>query len=121
MNNLFCTPEQGARLKELLPELKSEFLWVMLINHETHLTFWHLSKTADYTHDRQNLTSHPALTLQELIHIAIDKGFYLEGYQIDNYIWIIPYLIISRKESAPYFAEQIIKVIEHQNKKEVQP
>ena len=66
MTQLFCTPEQGARLKELLPELTSEFLWVMLINHETHLAFWHLSKTADYTHDRQNLTAHPALTLQEL-------------------------------------------------------
>ena len=44
IKDLFCTPEQGARLKELLPKLKCSFDWP---------------------------DDHPALTLQELRDVIL--------------------------------------------------
>ena len=56
MSELFCTPEQGAKIKELLPEVKSAFCYS-------------LSELTGNYHIRQCdaiLTTTPALTLQEL-------------------------------------------------------
>jgi hypothetical protein len=109
MTTLFCTPEQGQRLRELLPELKYALVWGIDRGEFKPMMKDKMSNQFVY--------AQPALTLQELIHIAIDEGFYSDGYQIDNKVWIIPDLMVLRKESVPYFAEEIIKVLEHQNKK----
>jgi len=70
MDNLFNTPEQGQRLKELLPELESGFMWVQMHNREAHTTYWHLFQTRHYMYDKQNLKAYSALTLQELRDVA---------------------------------------------------
>jgi hypothetical protein len=60
MSTLFCTPEQGAKLKELVPKLESEFVWRRLPNWSD----WLLVKY-DISDNRFHEIV-PALTLQEL-------------------------------------------------------
>lgn len=84
INNLFCTPDQGRRLKELVPELESAFVW-------KPFQFEGMS-VPDYTliqASRQKLLSDmpltnclPALTLQELrdLYEALELGRRPEFY-----------------------------------------
>jgi hypothetical protein len=58
MNTLFCTPKQGARLKELLPEIESVYWWAIINHHVPN----HISSFNGGTCDNMP----PALTLQEL-------------------------------------------------------
>ena len=58
MNTLFCTPKQGKRLKELLPELTSVYWWAIINHHVPN----HISSFNGGTCDNMP----PALTLQEL-------------------------------------------------------
>jgi predicted membrane metal-binding protein len=62
MNDLFCTPEQGARLKELLPELTSVYWWAIIDHHvPNHISSFNGGPLDDMP---------PALTLQELRDVA---------------------------------------------------
>jgi hypothetical protein len=64
MNTLFCTPEQGKRLKELLPELTSAYWWAVIDHHvPNHISSFNGRPTSDMP---------PALTLQELRDVAIE-------------------------------------------------
>lgn len=65
INHLFCTPEQGRRLQELLPSITSAFVWKPDGNLERSTIQRFLS---DYPLDYCS----PALTLQELRDI-LDK------------------------------------------------
>jgi hypothetical protein len=67
MNTLFCTPEQGARLKELLPELESAFMWVY--GNGAPKIKW-ISKKDLLPPQGDEYTYTPALTLQELRDVA---------------------------------------------------
>jgi hypothetical protein len=59
MTQLFCTPEQGQRLKELLPELTSGYYYVRLNEDIAWDVFPNGRSVRKYEHV-------PALTLQEL-------------------------------------------------------
>ena len=66
INNLFCTPEQGRRLKELVPELTSVFVW-----HEHPYIVTRLMETRVIPEDYSGQHTYtPALTLQELRDVA---------------------------------------------------
>jgi hypothetical protein len=89
IEQLFCTPDQGRRLKELVPELTSVLIWVF-INHEqrwarfpiyvdkykNHYRRWY-SKQKDmdeFVHDSiRHKSAAPALTLQELRDVYIQR------------------------------------------------
>lgn len=66
INDLFCTPEQGRRLKELVPDLTSEFVWRRLPNWSDWLIV-----VSDITDNKYHETA-PALTLQELRDVVND-------------------------------------------------
>jgi hypothetical protein len=64
MNNLFCTPEQGKRLKDLLPELTSKFLHFRTTKQGVWAKY---PKPADlFFNESYHMEQSPALTLQEL-------------------------------------------------------
>jgi hypothetical protein len=67
MNNLFNTPEQGQRLKELLPELTSAFVWVIRIGSLDHIPYLKESNQDLWKFPKEFT---PALTLQELRDIV---------------------------------------------------
>ena len=62
--DLFCTPEQGKRLKDLLPKLTSEYYWIFDVE----------CIIGSYPFDKDHLSNGaqkiPALTLQELRDVA---------------------------------------------------
>jgi hypothetical protein len=64
MNTLFCTPEQGQRLKELLPEIKYSFVWSVFGDNIARPTI-----VNDPPKSGMSFVP-PALTLQELRDIA---------------------------------------------------
>jgi hypothetical protein len=70
MNTLFCTPEQGARLKELLPEIEYSFVWEAINTSRGFTKYPYVikSSTAELLCDLPNRP--PALTLQELRDVA---------------------------------------------------
>lgn len=59
ISSLFCTPEQGRRLKELVPKLKHTILWEFFVSVPTPQLIINAAR-------RQSETAAPALTLQEL-------------------------------------------------------
>lgn len=63
INQLFCTPEQGRRLKELVPELQFVMVWANF--NDGSLIPW-VSTNPDWAVDP------PALTLQELRDVVND-------------------------------------------------
>ena len=67
MTELFCTPEQGVKLKELLPELTSYFMWVN--GNGTPKIKW-ISQKDLLPPQGDEYTYTPALTLQELRDVA---------------------------------------------------
>lgn len=66
INDLFCTPEQGRRLQELVPELTSVFYW----REHKHLLTRVVQHGDMETHHVKGKTYTPALTLQELRDVA---------------------------------------------------
>ena len=62
--DIFCTPEQGKRLKDLLPKLTSEYYWIFDVD----------CIIGSYPFDKDHLSNGaqkiPALTLQELRDVA---------------------------------------------------
>jgi hypothetical protein len=70
MKNLFCTPEQGRRLKELLPELESTLVWIEEINFFDKKGWNVAFSTGIPKQFPINFNAAPALTLQELRDIV---------------------------------------------------
>jgi hypothetical protein len=66
MTELFCTPDQGKRLKELLPEIESVYWWAIINHHVPN----HISSFNGGICDNMP----PALTLQELRNVALKMG-----------------------------------------------
>lgn len=70
IDQLFCTPDQGRRLKELVPELDYTFMWpTFQLEGMSHPAYW--SKPEIY--DGSPIDDYyfaPALTLQELRDLA---------------------------------------------------
>lgn len=63
INDLFCTPNQGLRLVELVPELTSVFVWAGQDE-------WIIHERVDVTHGWDGIEIQPAFTLQELRDVA---------------------------------------------------
>jgi hypothetical protein len=100
MTDLFCTPEQGARLKELLPELESGFVWRRLPNWSD----WLLVKNDISDNKFHEII--PALTLQELRDVALKMG--QDSKSLDKFnelLWI---------NTAPELADWVISRLEAQ-------
>lgn len=65
-NDLFSTPDQGRRLKELVPSLTSVFVW-----HEHPYIVTQLKETRNIPENSFGKHTYtPALTLQELRDVA---------------------------------------------------
>lgn len=83
INDLFCTPDQGRRLKELVPELASAFMWEVINTSKGVAKYPYVikSSTAEILCDIPSRP--PALTLQELRDVAaardLHKRFRLMG------------------------------------------
>jgi hypothetical protein len=83
--DIFCTPEQGKRLKELLPELTSVLVWKFSIWKKSYSQkpmyledYWDHNKISSKYKNIDAVKQHafkvgyitPALTLQELRDVA---------------------------------------------------
>ena len=103
MNDLFCTPEQGKRLKELLPDLQSEYVYVMdkiqkyWISYPIHNVIFY---TAHYHKEKS-----PALTLQEL-------RVFMAGHKELRRAWDKTRKSFSLTTTAPELAEWVIARLE---------
>lgn len=64
IEQLFCTPEQGKRLAELVPGLESAMVWITLFDREPVIRDRYDSNIVDV--DCNLVMYAPALTLQEL-------------------------------------------------------
>jgi hypothetical protein len=94
MNDLFCTPEQGKRLKELLPELKFSLVWG-LVNGRTIPMIVNNPPMSGFSFVP------PALTLQELRDVAIEHGMDISDLEDHLYSSTAPKLadwVIARLE-----------------------
>ena len=101
MTELFCTPEQGARLKELLPEL--EYSFVLIYNDG-----WHVGNAEDWP------DYHPALTLQELRDVAFELTESKRIGKDEVGLWIEDWLMIHNDCTAPELADWVIARLEEQ-------
>jgi hypothetical protein len=101
MSELFCTPEQGKRLKELLPELTSYFMWV---NANVIPNMRWISRTNDLPPQGDEYTYTTALTLQELRDVAL--GMQSNWGSKDNFSELLWY------STAPELAEWVIARLE---------
>jgi hypothetical protein len=70
INDLFCTPKQGRRLAELVPELTSVYMHVHMHEKNSQTVYWTIMETRLYKYSWQHRLSYPALTLQELRDVA---------------------------------------------------
>jgi hypothetical protein len=68
MNTLFCTPAQGTRLKDLLPELEYAFMWASLSDDKWFIIEQRSITDGAFVEFRPTFV--PALTLQELRDVA---------------------------------------------------
>jgi predicted transcriptional regulator len=127
MNTLFCTPEQGKRLKELLPELTSGFVWARTdeskafdkypVIYEQFSTELLGTLPVDVPIDllldfaqKKNLIT-PSLTLQELRDVAIDSNLHrrfrlLGAERLESWYDVSAYM------TAPELAEWVIARLE---------
>lgn len=86
MTDLFCTPEQGKRLKELLPELEYAMAWAIVwedweYKHTDVVSF------SPFMFDRKTPHS-PAFTLQELRDLCTSNFDGSDNIQqIDTILW----------------------------------
>jgi len=97
MNDLFCTPEQGKRLKELLPEIDNHFVWQRIRAWSEWIINY--ASVPDIEQERS-----PALTLQELRDVA--RSFKLK--EIDR--MVLSTLIDNA--TAPELADWVIARLE---------
>ena len=100
MTNLFCTPEQGHRLKELVPMLKYSFVWSLFGDNRIIPTMVYNPPSNGFSFVP------PALTLQELRDLAFENiESYKLGYLFANMPnWTAPELadwVIARLENHP--------------------
>jgi hypothetical protein len=100
MTDLFCTPEQGKRLKDLLPELTSEYYWIFDVD----------CIIGSYPFDKDHLSNGaqkiPALTLQELRDVALKIAEDSKSLNKFNELLFI--------NTAPELAEWVIARLEKQ-------
>ena len=70
ITDIFCTPEQGRRLTELVPDLKYKMAWTVVWED---WEYKHIDVTRYTDSMRERKMQHtPALTLQELRDVAKD-------------------------------------------------
>jgi len=99
MTDIFCTPEQGKRLKDLLPKLTSEYYWIFDVD----------CIIGSYPFDKDHLSNGaqkiPALTLQELRDVA----------KMNNKMFneLLAYRL--HFDTAPELAEWVIARLEESN------
>jgi hypothetical protein len=106
MNNLFCTPEQGARLKELLPELEYAFMWASLSDDKWFIIEQRSITDGAFVEFRPTFV--PALTLQELRDVAKEHIKPKHPLRYDgDMIYVNLYLM-----TAPELAEWVIQRLE---------
>jgi hypothetical protein len=108
INDLFCTPDQGRRLKELVPNLECNLRW---LKFEFNTEYLKLPYFNDKHLDEMYTESAPALTLQELRDVAKDrklvrhtKGEYLQFHEA----WDVCTVTMT----APELAEWVIARLE---------
>jgi hypothetical protein len=108
INAFFCTPDQGRRLKELVPSLTSVMEWVSLDEGDPYYDYPYFSGEWDGLEVASIL---PALTLQELRDVAKDrklvrhtKGEYLQFHEA----WDVCTVTMT----APELAEWVIARLE---------
>jgi hypothetical protein len=104
MNTLFCTPEQGARLKELLQDVKSDFYWLGFNGSFPFNYPVAFEKPIDTSKLGSNSVVIPALTLQELrdvIGSIYDETDIID--EADHILW---------NGTAPELAEWVIQRLE---------
>lgn len=87
INQLFCTPEQGKRLKELVPELTSQLVWFSNDNGESYYHEPYFENELDGAYDEGTVTS-PALTLQDLRDVV--KKVNYEKLKRSNTLFLDP-------------------------------
>jgi hypothetical protein len=102
INDLFCTPDQGRRLKELVPSLRPSMVWAsfgddnlipwVAVNHESTLRA-------------------PALTLQELRDYARNADFVKGGDSSSDGKWFA-LGVLARTATAPELAAWVIERLE---------
>ncbi len=124
MTTLFCTPEQGKRLKDLLPELEPTMVWVFMrfgqrysklpmffdkykYDHKRYkrLNGSHIDMDAEMYSCFQHNAITPALTLQELRDVVLNNESFLVNH------WII----VREIHTAPELAEWVIARLEEQS------
>jgi hypothetical protein len=116
MNDLFCTPEQGQRLKELLHELESVMVWKFSNWKNSYSQkpmyledYWDHHKISSKYKNIDAVKQHsfkvgfiaPALTLQELRDVAIKHGMDISDLEDHLYSSTAPKLadwVIARLE-----------------------
>lgn len=89
INDLFCTPEQGRRLAELVPELTSVFVWEVINTSKGVAKYPYVikSSTAEILCDIPSRP--PALTLQELRDVALKNKTITNNYNFDRVNWFL--------------------------------
>jgi hypothetical protein len=121
--DIFCTPEQGKRLKELLPELEPTMVWVFMrfgqrysklpmffdkykYDHKRYkrLNGSHIDMDAEMYNCFQHKAIAPALTLQELRDVALKMGQDSKSLnKFNELLWI---------NNAPELADWVIARLE---------
>jgi hypothetical protein len=107
MNTLFCTPEQGARLKELLPKLESVFMWASLSDDKWFIIEQRSITDGAFVEFRPTFVH--ALTLQELRDVA-QREF--TGEIVADPVFANAFETWVYTSSAPDFAEWLIARLE---------
>jgi hypothetical protein len=106
MNNLFCTPEQGKKLKELAPNIESYFVYTFIPTEgydEPRMVFVRGGGYRSYP--EVDTYDYPALTLQELRDYAC---LYLgaERFNLEKHMELINF------SDAQGYANWIIEALE---------
>lgn len=99
VKDLFCTPEQGRRLAELVPELKYTMIWVYTGWEAIPMPF-----SSGYKQHHKD----PALTLQELRDVAKDIRI-----RTTNDYWVYTQKVFN--STAPELAAWVIERLEGQS------
>lgn len=109
INDLFCTPDQGRRLKELVPELTYSMVWVRINKNSTfdHKPYF---DGEWIEHTPKGTEIQPALTLQELRDIMKDCGM-CEYVPMVQHSW---YQKVANS-TAPELAQWVIQRLEEQS------
>ena len=105
MNTLFCTADQGARLKELVPELEYQMEW----GRSHSFSNWGSEPKSKGYHLQYMMQSAPALTLQELRDVA-QREF--AGEIVADPVFANAFETWVYTSSAPDFAEWLIARLE---------